>query len=480
MKKILAIDDQMDNLITIKALLKNYMPDLEVLISQSGQQGIDIARKEQPDTILLDIIMPKMDGYEVCKKFKEDESIRHIPVIMLTAIKTDSKSRIKGLEHGADAFLSKPIDPEELLAQINVMLRIKKAEDKLRADKEILEEQVQGRTKELTATNKKLRLEITDRKKSEEALKDSENRLNIIFESAPDAYYLNDFEGIFLDGNKAAEELLGYSREELIGKNFLVVGILPVDQAEKARNVLAKNINGESTGPDEYTLIRKDGSTVWAEILTHPVVIKGEGLVLGIARDITEKKKAEEELQESYKKLQKAISGNIQLMATTVEIRDPYTAGHQRRVADLALAIATDMALPKDQIEGIYMAGVIHDVGKISIPTEILSKPGKLTELEFSLIKTHSKIGFDILKEIEFPWPIAQVVYQHHERMDGSGYPQGLSGEKILLEARIMCVADVVEAMASHRPYRAALGIDVALKEIKKNSGILYDAEVGR
>ncbi len=124
------------------------------------------------------------------------------------------------------------------------------------------------------------------------------------------------------------------------------------------------------------------------------------------------------------------------------------------------------------------MAGVIHDLGKISVPSEILSKPGKLTEIEFSLIKTHPQVGFDILKEIEFPWPIAQIVYQHHEKMDGSGYPQGLSGEKILLEARIMCAADVVEAMASHRPYRPALGIDVALEEIKKNKGKLYDPDV--
>jgi len=186
----------------------------------------------------------------------------------------------------------------------------------------------------------------------------------------------------------------------------------------------------------------------------------------------------EQMVLERTTQLRKALDGIIHTVASTVEIRDPYTAGHQRRVADLARAIATEMALPKDQIEGIYMAGVIHDIGKIAVPTEILSKPDKLTELEFSLIKTHSKIGFDILREIEFPWPIAQIVLQHHEKMDGSGYPQGLSGEKILLEARVMCVADVVEAMASHRPYRAALGIDVALKEIKKNSGILYDAEV--
>jgi putative two-component system response regulator len=186
----------------------------------------------------------------------------------------------------------------------------------------------------------------------------------------------------------------------------------------------------------------------------------------------------EQMVEERTVKLQGALEGIIQAMARTVESRDPYTAGHQQRVADLAAAIAIEMNIPKDQIKGIRMGGMIHDLGKISVPAEILSKPGRLKEIEFSLIKTHPKIGYDIIADIEFPWPIAQIMLQHHERMNGSGYPQGLSGEDILLEARILCVADVVEAMASHRPYRAALGIDVALDEIKKNKGVFYDSEV--
>jgi len=172
------------------------------------------------------------------------------------------------------------------------------------------------------------------------------------------------------------------------------------------------------------------------------------------------------------------MNGIIQAIALTVERRDPYTAGHQRRAADLARAIATEMALPKDKIEGIRVAGIIHDIGKISIPAEILSKPGNLNEFEFHIIKDHAKVGYEILKELEFPWPIAQIVFQHHERIDGSGYPQGLTGEDILLEARILGVADVVEAMASHRPYRPAKGIEKALEEILQNKGRLYDPEV--
>jgi response regulator RpfG family c-di-GMP phosphodiesterase len=186
----------------------------------------------------------------------------------------------------------------------------------------------------------------------------------------------------------------------------------------------------------------------------------------------------EQMVKERTVRLQGALEGIIQAMTRTVESRDPYTAGHQHRVADLAVVIAMEMNLPKDQIEGIRMGGKIHDLGKISVPAEILSKPSRLTEIEFALIKTHPMIGYEIIADIEFPWPIAQMILQHHEKMNGSGYPQGLSGEDILLEARILCVADVVEAMASHRPYRPALGIEKALDEISKNKGVFYDPEV--
>ena len=189
-----------------------------------------------------------------------------------------------------------------------------------------------------------------------------------------------------------------------------------------------------------------------------------------------ERKRAREELQNSLAKLRKALGGTIQAIALTVEAKDPYTAGHQRRVANLARAIATEMDLPKEQIDGIRMAGAIHDIGKITVPSEILSKPG-ITALEFSLIKTHPQVGYNILKEIDFPWPVAEIVLQHHERMDGSGYPQGLSDGEIMLEARILAVADVVEAMFSHRPYRPSRGLDKALEEVSQNRGILYDAQ---
>jgi putative nucleotidyltransferase with HDIG domain len=191
-----------------------------------------------------------------------------------------------------------------------------------------------------------------------------------------------------------------------------------------------------------------------------------------------ERKRAKEERRQSAGKLIRAMEATIEAMALTVEMRDPYTAGHQRRVTELAVAIAKELDLSEAEISGIRVAGIIHDIGKIQIPAEILSKPGRLTELEFSLIKNHPSAGYEILKNVEFPWPVAQIVLQHHERMNGSGYPLGISGDDILLEARILGVADVVEAMASHRPYRPALGIGQALGEIWKNSDILYDSKV--
>jgi len=197
-----------------------------------------------------------------------------------------------------------------------------------------------------------------------------------------------------------------------------------------------------------------------------------------LQQEILGHKQAEETLKMTLESLKKSVNATIHVMVSAVEARDPYTAGHQIRSSDLACAIAAEMGLPQDKIDCIRMAGAIHDIGKLSIPAEILTKPNKLTGLEFSLIKEHTSSGYEMLKHVESPWPLAQVVYQHHERMDGSGYPRQLKGDEILIEARILAVSDVVESMASHRPYRPSLGIEAALDEIEKNKGILYDAIV--
>lgn len=198
----------------------------------------------------------------------------------------------------------------------------------------------------------------------------------------------------------------------------------------------------------------------------------------GAAQDVTERERLEEERKRSLMKLEESMEDTIQAIATTIEMRDPYTAGHQRRVAGLARRIAEEMRLPAEEVHGIYLAATIHDIGKIHIPAEILSFPGKLGEIEYALIRAHAQAGYDILKNVEFPWPVAQMVYQHHEHLDGSGYPRGLKGGEVMLGARILCVADVVESMASYRPYRPGLGTRKALAEIRKNRGRLYDAAV--
>lgn len=197
-----------------------------------------------------------------------------------------------------------------------------------------------------------------------------------------------------------------------------------------------------------------------------------------LKQEVAERKLAEEKLRQSYIILQQNLDKIVNVMSLTVEERDPYTAGHQRRTTDLALAIAREMGLSKHQIKGLQMAGFIHDIGKISIPAEILSKPGKLNEAEILLIRRHPQVGYKILKKIDFPWPVDLIVLQHHEKMDGSGYPKGLSGEETLKEARILCVADVVETISSHRPYRPGLGLDKALEDITENRGILFDPHV--
>ena len=511
----------------------------------------------------------------------------------------------------------------------------------------ILPKKVELNNRELINTFIKQSAIMLQSKQAEGELKDSEGRLKILFDYAPDAYYINDLKGNFFGGNKAAEKVIGYKKEELIGKNFLKLKLLSLTDIPKAAKALAKNIMGQPTGPDEFVLNRKDNSKVTVEISTYPVKIKGKTLVLGIARDITERKQAEEkikhlnlvlrairnvnqlivreknrerllkgacenlvktrgcystwvalldkkgkletyaeaglgkaflpmiellkrgklttcsqkalkqqgvvttespestcpecplaqeysgrgamtirlehsgkvyglisvsipaylavdqeeqslfkevagdiafsihnieldeELQQSYQRLKKTMDASLDTMSKILEAKDPYTAGHQQRVSQLATAIAKkELNLSPDKVEGIRIASLIHDIGKIGLPTEILSKPTKLTDIEFSLIKGHSQIGYDILKSIDFSYPIAQIVLQHHERLNGSGYPNKLKGDKIMIEALIIGVADVVEAMSSHRPYRPALGIDKALEEISKNRGILYDPEV--
>lgn len=258
-----------------------------------------------------------------------------------------------------------------------------------------------------------------------------------------------------------------------------VIMITGGDDPEVARAALEIGAFGYITKPlEQNDVLFNVSSALQRRRLEMESRIYRANLEHAVQARTAELREREARLKQAVNRLSRTIEGIIQAMALTVETRDPYTAGHQKRVADLAQAVARKMGLSEEQVRGVRMAGVIHDLGKLSIPAEILSKPGQLSQMEFNIIKTHCQVGYDILKNIDFPWPVAEIVLQHHERLNGSGYPQGLSGEKILLEARIMGVADVVEAMASHRPYRPALGIDKALEEISKNKGRLYDPRV--
>lgn len=295
-----------------------------------------------------------------------------------------------------------------------------------------------------------------------------------LLDIAPDSIYLHDRQGKCLYANKAALELgdIAYGTDADAWQLKDAVMLTSLDAA-RIKEVLDK---GDLTF--EASQVRKDGSTGLIEVHSRAVQAGPGRLVISSARDVTERKKIEKELEHSSEKIEKAMEGTIQSMALTSETRDPYTAGHQNRVARLACSIAAEMGLPSQRIEGIRVSGTLHDIGKIFVPAEILSKPGKLRPTEISLLRDHAEVGYELLRNIEFPWPVAEIVYQHHERMDGSGYPRGLKGEQICLEARIMCVADVVEAMASHRPYRPAFSIEKALLEIIQKKGILYDPQV--
>jgi PAS domain S-box-containing protein/putative nucleotidyltransferase with HDIG domain len=322
--------------------------------------------------------------------------------------------------------------------------------------------------------------DITIRKIAEEKLAYEQNLLRALLENATDQVYFKDLDSRFIRISKAQADRFGLSdpmqAERKSDFDFFDEG--------HARQAFLDEQEIIRTGRPLVDLEEKetwtDGRVAWVSTTKVPLRDK-QGQVLGtfgISRDITSRKMAEERLNKTLQHLHAAMTSTIRVLGLTVEARDPYTAGHQQKTTFLAEAIAREMGLSSERVEGLHMAGLVHDIGKISIPAEILSKPTKLTPGEYALVKTHAQKGYEILKDVEFPWPLAEIVHQHHERMNGSGYPRGLKGDEIIMEARILCVADTMEAMVSHRPYRPALGPKLALAEVEKGKGILYDADV--
>jgi len=315
--------------------------------------------------------------------------------------------------------------------------------------------------------------DMTEHTRALRALREEEAKFRALSEQSLVGIFITDEHGVIYV-NPRAEQILGYGAGEPNGRHPSTF-IAEQDQPrilEELRQLMAGDV---ASLREEFHARRKDGSEIRVGTHARGAFVGGRRAVIGIIQDITERVRAEETIRDQLARLERALTGTIGAVSRMVELRDPYTAGHEQRVGQIAAAIAGAMGLDENTQRGLRIAGALHDVGKITVPAEILSKPSRLTIAEFELVKAHADQSYDVLRGIEFPWPVAEVARQHHERMDGSGYPRGLKGEQILVEARVTAVADVIESMASHRPYRPGLGLPQALAEIELNAGRLYD-----
>ena len=319
--------------------------------------------------------------------------------------------------------------------------------------------------------------DISERKQAEEDLRSAEERFRGLVEQAITGIYIIQ-DGKFIYVNPHFAKVIGVdSVDELAGTNPLQ-WVAEADRGKVAES-MRRVLDGEAKNlAFEFDVPRRDGVAIQVGANAARATHGGRPAIIGLVQDISEKKRAEEEINRYVEQLKSAFMSTVEVATILSEMRDPYTAGHERRVAEIAVAMSAELGFDERRQEGVRVAGYLHDIGKITIPSDILSKPGKLSAIEFQLIQGHAQASYDVLKSVAFPWPVAQTALQHHERMDGTGYPQGLKGEAILLEARILAVADVVEAMSSHRPYRPGLGIEKALAEIERGRGSAYDTDV--
>jgi len=434
--KVLVVEDE----IIVARDVCNMLQSLgykAISIASTSEEAIKTAKKKAPHIVLMDIMLEgKMSGVEAADFIYTQ---LNIPIVYLTSY-ADENTIQKAKKTEPFGYLLKPFEERDLQTTIEIALYKFSMERKL---------------------------------------KRREKWLSTILKNIGDGVIATDESGKVNFMNEQGEEITGWKLNDAFNKNIRKIYPIFSEKTDASLKIpVERLLKGERTRiHHDVVLHSKTGSKIPVYQDINPSLDE-EGMTTGLVvtfSDITQRKRAEMQLKKYWEDQRKAMEGVVEAMAFTIETRDPYTAGHQRRVTKLAVKIAREMKLEQDKIEGIRMAGTLHDIGKIYIPAEILSKPGKISEVEYNMIKTHPKVGADILKSIEFPWPVADIVRQHHERMDGSGYPDGLSGEEILLEARVLAVADVIEAMASHRPYRAALSLEDALNEINKHKGILYD-----
>jgi PAS domain S-box-containing protein len=318
--------------------------------------------------------------------------------------------------------------------------------------------------------------DITARREADARLRESEAKFKGLVEQTIVGIVIVDA-GTLYYANPRTAEILGHAPDEIVGPGLSRL-VHPEDWPAVERKIDSV-LSGKATDiRHEFRARRKDGSIVHIGTHGSRAEYAGRAVVVGVVQDITERLQTEQQLAGYVTRLERSIMHTVEAISQMVELRDPYTSGHERRVGDLAAAIGSELGLDEHQVTGLRVAGSVHDVGKITVPAEILSKPGRLSATEYEIVKTHAEKGYEILKNIDFPWPVAKTVLQHHERLDGCGYPQGLKGEDIMIEARILAVADVIESMTTHRPYRPALGLEAALKEVISHSGSRYDPQV--
>ena len=411
--------------------------------ASTGEEALRLIVLCQPNLVLMDVLLPgPLDGIETTREL--NERLR-LPVIYLTAM-SDDQTLERAKATGPAGYLAKPFEDHELSLVIEMALVKFEAETRLH---------------------------------------ESERLLSTTLGSLTEAVVSTDKDGLITYMNSAATGLLGVESASAIGQDwtglFSIVHEGTSDIVEGLEEICAP----PSDRPlcDDMILVTSSGRAVPVALSVSPLFGSGaagarngvQGRVL-VLRDITPRKRAEAELLQSITELRSTFRQTVHALASMAEKRDPYTAGHQQRVAKLACAIGRALSWSEDDLEGLEMSGILHDVGKVYVPAEILAKPARLSHMEMGIMKTHPEVGFEILHEVNFPWPVARTVLEHHERLDGSGYPGGLRGQDICFEARILAVADVVEAMSSHRPYRAALGMRLALDEIRAGRGRLYDA----
>jgi PAS domain S-box-containing protein/putative nucleotidyltransferase with HDIG domain len=435
--RILIVEDELIVADSIARILK--MSGYSVCsIASSAEEALQKEEKLKPDLILMDIILSNGDdGITVAEQIS---SHSYTPIIYMSAL-TDDTNLERAKRTGPYGYIVKPFNARELIHAVEIALYKYSMEIKLR---------------------------------------DSEVKYRSIFDNALEGIFQSTMEGRLLDANPAFAHILGYESPEEIMSDMADMDSRFYVYPEKRKEFLQLLAEQVHINNFEVEYYRKNRDIIWVSIDGRIAKDKKNNIsyIEGMLEDITSRKKADLEIKDALERVRRAMTDIIDVIVNAVEMRDPYTAGHQKRVAHLAQSIANEMGLLQDRIEGTRMAGYIHDLGKISIPAEILSMPRSLTDIEYQFVQTHSQAGYEILKDIDFQWPIAQIILQHHERIDGSGYPQGLKNGEILLESRIIAVADVVEAIVSHRPYRPAYGMEAALDEIDRNREILYDGEV--